>query len=377
MKLCINALSTGGKSGVRNYFNIIATLLPRSYPQDSFLYIVNDEIADDVDQSLDNVEVVVYNSVSTTKKMWIEQTHIPRIARNRNVDIIYTMSIFDIFLTKTPTVIRIGNMLPYEWWIVKRHKHFKTIARLYILKALTRLMITSSSATLAMSEPAAEILKNKYPTLKRKIHGIYRGVDTAPLYERQSETIELPDQYILVYSHMQEHKNLETVITGYALLAREIDAPPLVFVGGTSNKKYTAVIKSMIFQEQIEKKVIFTGQLPRGLVSTLIIKSVCVIFPSLVETMPVTLVEEMMCGGAIIACRSGVIPSIAGDSVLYYEPDDSSELHKALYRCSTDEKLRRQLSERAISRTEEIGFSWDKAIHKRMLLFKMVAGTDE
>ena len=126
----------------------------------------------------------------------------------------------------------------------------------------------------------------------------------------------------MVYSHLQEHKDLETVIRGYALLKEKVKAPPLVIVGGKDNLRYLRLLEALVDEKNLHEYVKFTGGFDRKYVGELIRNSLCVIFPSLVETMPVTLAEEMLCGAAIVACDSGVTPGIAGDSVclLYTSP---------------------------------------------------------
>ncbi len=65
------------------------------------------------------------------------------------------------------------------------------------------------------------------------------------------------------------------------------------------------------------------------------------IFPSLYDAFPDTILEALHTGCPVIASRRGGIPDILGNEELLFEPDDIGGMAYLIGRCITDERAER------------------------------------
>jgi glycosyltransferase involved in cell wall biosynthesis len=375
MHLAFNVVTAGGaRSGVFSYVVRMTTDFPRLYPDVRFTVFITPDLLEACDNSLPNVELVVcnYASQSALKRMFWEQLMLPIELKKRNIDLIYTFSVTDIFFAPCPSVIRVGNMLPYCREAVKLHTGFKARLRLLYLRVILRLSVASSNAALVMSEPAASILIEQHGYPKNKVIGINRGVTLESIKQDSTPIANLPAQYILVVSHIQEHKRLEEVIKAYSTVIKEINIPPLLIVGDDTNLVFLNKLQQLVDNLCLHEKVIFFGKIPRSNLYSVIQSAEIIIFPSMVETFPVTLLEQMLVGSVMIVSNRGVMPYFCGDSVLYYDPTSPDDLSSKLTECLQSEALRKELRIKSKERTEKLDITWLSAMKKRYHLFERI-----
>ena len=110
-------------------------------------------------------------------------------------------------------------------------------------------------------------------------------------------------------------------------------------------------------------------KVPRSKLFNVIEPAEIIIFPSMVETFPVTLLEQMLVGGAMIVSSRGVMPFFCGDAVLYYDPLSPDELAVRLKECLDSSSLRKSLRLKSKERTEMLNITWSSSINRRYHLF--------
>ena len=240
----------------------MTTQFPMTYPKDHFTFFITPDLMDACDSTLNNVEIIIcnYPDQSILKRILWEQIWLPIELKKRNVDLVYTFSVTDIFFAPCPSVVRVGNMLPYCRESRGLHAGFKAKARLLYLRTILRLSVISSDATLVMSEPAASILIEQYGYPKDKVIGINRGVTLESIQLDNSPVVNLPDKYILVVSHIQEHKRLEEIIKAYSIVKMNTDLPPLLIVGAKSNFIFLNKLHKLIDLLSLQDDIVFFGK---------------------------------------------------------------------------------------------------------------------
>jgi glycosyltransferase involved in cell wall biosynthesis len=86
------------------------------------------------------------------------------------------------------------------------------------------------------------------------------------------------------------------------------------------------------------------------------------VFPSLYEGFGLPMVEAMACGCPVISSNTGALQEVGGGAPIYIEPLDYEGFADAMYKVSSDKKLRKQMSEIGIVRASE--FPWKKSAEK-------------
>lgn len=373
-RIAIDALATGGKSGVLSYFLKLCTYLPNLYPDIKFVVFLSDSLANEVGHVPANLELVICPLEHKQKfgKFLYEQFFLPAILYKYSIDLLYILSVTDVFLAPCKTVVRVGNMLPYDDVSRATHKDLRTRFRLAVLSIISKITFRSANGVLVMSAAAAAILKEKYPRVAHKLTGINRGVSLPELGSDEgleAKVSSLPSEFILVSSHLQEHKRLIEVLEAYANLSFNEGKIPLVFIGSTADTEFFNRLREHCARLGISDDVHFTGFVERNQLREIYRRSVVTIFPSMTETCPVTLLEEMVSGCSLVVSDRSVMPGLCGDSVLYYEPLSSEELTVQIQKYLDSPSLRLKMSQAAIQRTEQLEVDWKRSFEKRMDYF--------
>lgn len=82
------------------------------------------------------------------------------------------------------------------------------------------------------------------------------------------------------------------------------------------------------------------------------------VYPSHAEGFGIPLLEAMSCGAPVIASSIPVFHEVAGDAPIYFDPNDTADLAKAI-ETSFDKPARQECISRGLNRVTQ--FSWDKS----------------
>jgi glycosyltransferase involved in cell wall biosynthesis len=186
--------------------------------------------------------------------------------------------------------------------------------------------------------------------------GLAQALDRSPL---QQPGIRAP--YLLSVSHLQPYKNIPALIEGYGLARQRLQARglQLVLVGKPGGAGHLQKLKDLIRKLGLEDWVLLAGGVPHSAIGPLLAGCNSFVFQSTCENCPQTLIEALAAGVATACSRAGVMPEIAGDAALYFDPFAPREIAETLTRMSEDDSLRTQLRERA--RQQALQFpTWDE-----------------
>ena len=171
------------------------------------------------------------------------------------------------------------------------------------------------------------------------------GVDTQTFYPRDPTAIR---PYLLFVGATDVRKNLPAVLAAHAGL--DID---LVVVGTEGPPR---------------DRVRWLGHVDDAQLSALYAGALAFVFPSLYEGFGLPLLEAMSCGTPVVTSRVSAIPEVAGDAVLYADPQ---ELRPALQRIIADPALRADLRRRGLQRAA--GYSWRRTAEGVLAACRAVA----
>jgi glycosyltransferase involved in cell wall biosynthesis len=96
-------------------------------------------------------------------------------------------------------------------------------------------------------------------------------------------------------------------------------------------------------------------------------------FPSWYEGFGIPLVEAMQCGTPIVGSSRGSIPEVVGDAGMIFDLDDPLEFVEKLRCVLEDDRLRHELSARALCRSRH--FSWRRTAQETLHVYDLAAST--
>ena len=210
-----------------------------------------------------------------------------------------------------------------------------------------------------------------------KVTVIHLGLE--PAYAAQPKPADpatllrlgLAPGYLLFVGTFEPRKNIDGLLSAYALLRQRVpDAPRLVLVGRrgwlfeNSLRRLRELslephVALLLEQAEADMPAIYRGA---GLFVLL----------SHYEGFGFTLLEAMGCGVPAIIANRASLPEIAGSAALAVEPDDAESAADAIYRGLSDSGLRARLVQHGLTRASE--FTWDKTAHATLALYHSVLG---
>jgi glycosyltransferase involved in cell wall biosynthesis len=169
--------------------------------------------------------------------------------------------------------------------------------------------------------------------------------------------------YFLYAAGISPHKDLRTLLAGYAVLrARRPQAPPLVVVGDVDQTEYVpagARVRSMIAELGIGDRVLLPGFVSDEVLACLYGAATAVVNPSPAEGFGLPAVEAAACGAACVLSDIPAHRETLGGAALFVPPRAPEALGAALEQMLEDEAGRRELGARA--RAAVAPLSWEAA----------------
>jgi glycosyltransferase involved in cell wall biosynthesis len=176
------------------------------------------------------------------------------------------------------------------------------------------------------------------------------GVDTRIFHPGATSRLDLPARYVLFVGSLQPRKNLVRLLAAWE---RTKDAHPdawLLLVGtGGSVFRSTAWAAS--------ERVKFLGSVPDADLPSLYASATALVLPSLDEGFGLPLLEAMASGTMVLVSTAGALPEVAGDSGVFFDPQEVPEIAAALERGLRDRTLRDSLRGKGLLRAQR--FSWE------------------
>ena len=208
-----------------------------------------------------------------------------------------------------------------------------------------------------------------------KIHLVPNGINpfflTSPLTEECTAVLEKfrisqAKPILLFIGNHTGNKGLDTVIRVASCLSQ----PATVVIGG----KLLSPEEPLEWRQKIPPAnnvdIIFTDFLTLTEQRALYKLSTILLFPSLADTLPLTILEAMASGLPVIAYDTGGISyQLANSSGIVIKHGNFHEFHESVQMMLDDQKLREKISENAKKRQEQF-FSWHIAADKTLDIYK-------
>lgn len=191
------------------------------------------------------------------------------------------------------------------------------------------------------------------------------------------EKYNLPEKFVLYVGDATWNKNLPNMIK--AVTEAKV---PLVIVGSAfknedidKSNPWTSDLSQAQALAKANPNIISVGFVP----TTDLIKFYCsaqaLLMPSRYEGFGLPIVEAMQSGCPVITSERASIKEIAGDSVIYVDPDDITSIKEAVSKVFKDNELAKNLSKNGLERAKI--FTWEKTATNTMEVYNRVYTKNE
>lgn len=250
-----------------------------------------------------------------------------------------------------PLVIRRKVMTIHDVAFL-RNPSWYSRAYAFFYRFMTPLAIRTSRHILTVSQFSKQELMYYYPFLDpRKISVVYNAADKS-LFRRLPEQATLAKPFALAVSSIDPRKNFARLIEAF----RGIKDARLYIVGN-----YNRVFSRQESLTVDDCQVSFLGRISDEQLISLYNQASCFLFPSLYEGFGLPPLEAMSCGCPVLASDIPVIHEVCGDAALYFNPNDTDDMHNAIENyLALPPAERQKITEKGYKNCER--FSWQQSV---------------
>lgn len=230
---------------------------------------------------------------------------------------------------------------------------------------------------LTVSEFSRQEIQRYMGIPTEKIEVIYNGVDmeryhpgyTVAQIGAAKSRYGICGSYILYLGTLEPRKNIETLITAYNLLKKEIgsDRLPKLVLAGKKGWMYETIF-TLVQNYGLENDVIFTGYVDEEDVPVLLCGAHIFAFPSLYEGFGIPPLEAMACGTPVITSNTSSLPEIVGEAGILIPPMDAEGLKRSMQQLLTDEVMRQHYIKAGLKQVRE--FTWARSAEKLVDIYR-------
>lgn len=138
------------------------------------------------------------------------------------------------------------------------------------------------------------------------------------------------------------HKNHKVIFHALDILKRQRGTPPQVYFTGLSTD-YRSTLDKLARELGISDYVHFLGFLSAEELQTVFSSATAMIFPSKFEGFGLPILEAFHANLPVLSSNATVLPEVAGEAALYFDPDSPEELAALMNRILDSSELRRDL----------------------------------
>lgn len=250
--------------------------------------------------------------------------------------------------------------------------------RRYSKRAITAKRMRWALEFADASTGVSEQIKNAIDTFtgnKANSFVIPNGVDKPDSFSGQGQCPDAykhlaKDSFVLTLGRLHKYKGLDVLIETLENLAKDgVDVPNLVIAG---DGREGESLKKQSIEAGLASKIIFTGAV-FGEEKHWLLKN-CRFFlqPSRAEGMPLTVLEAMSYGKAVIGTAISGMCDLVKDSEngLLVQPESSEQLAKAIKKLLQNSELTKACGEKAYSVAEQ--YAWSNITERYLEIYQNV-----
>lgn len=176
---------------------------------------------------------------------------------------------------------------------------------------------------------------------------------------------------ILVPRNLEPLYDIETAIRAFCIFRKKYSDAKITIVGSGSDEKR---LKKVVSLEGVNN-VVFTGRVERTEIARLYDQADIFLNTSIIDNMPVAIVEAFHCGLPVVTTNPGGIPYIVRDreNGRLVPMKDIEAVAEALEEVYTDAQLRKKIVSSALTSAKQ--YTWDQVKHHWVDKYLELAGT--
>lgn len=235
---------------------------------------------------------------------------------------------------------------------------------LYKLKNWTSYSVKRARKVIAVSKTTKKDLIKFYNLPSEKITVIYNGWEKKKVKPKRPDIKNLKEKnFILFVSTIQPRKNIVRLAKAFDKFKKETNSNLKLVIAGKKGWLWKKIFDEI---EKLETKneIIFTEYLSEENLAWLYKNALFFVHPSLYEGFGLPILEAFSYNLPVACSFTGALPEIAGDSALYFDPENIDEIKEKIKKLADDKELRKNLAKKGKERLKN--FSWRKCAEETL-----------
>lgn len=363
VRLLFNGLHSKSGGGL-TYLSNVLPLMARDKDIDLHLCVHRDQLPS-LPENLDGVTVHALDFRQGFWRLQIrEQIDVPRLAKRIGADVTFSPANYGPLLAPN-SVVLLRNALSVAF-VERRLVKLGYWALVYLATFLSLLVSKRAIAVSQYARNAASggligLFGNRFTVVPHGVSEIFSAPDKNVNREN----------FLLAVSDLYVQKNFKNLISAMARLKPDHPRLTLKIAGHPIDEDYFRELKQKVAEEKLDGDIEFLGGVPSRELVTLYRSCGVFVFPSTVETFGNPLAEAMACGAPIACSNTAAMPEVAAGAAEFFDPGNVESMAQAIRRLLEDEKLRQDLSRKALERAK--AFSWQRTAEKTLAVIKDAA----
>jgi glycosyltransferase involved in cell wall biosynthesis len=380
LRVAIDALSAISGGAVSHLKNLVSSLAAIDRSNDYWIVIQKNRAAL-LPALPDNYRLRLVPSFCQhySLRLFYANFVLPTFLAREKIDVLLSLANVTTFSPPCPRVTVLHNVAPFHTGGNVRGSLLHP--RMLLLRWGTRICLSNSDAVVFLSNASERDVSNQLrkgiPVSKVVYHGRPEEFHNWP-EDRAAELLARSyglsyGDYVLCVSHFYAYKNFETLVEAYRMFVRSTsERCALVIAGRPGDHTYYEKILKMTQGHSCGERIKILQAVKDEDLPALYSGCLFFVFPSLCENMPVTLLEAMGCGAAMLVSDTSAMSEICCEAASYFAPSSAQELADKMRLLATDSALRAHFRARAVDRSKI--FTWEKTARDTLGLLEQVVG---
>ncbi|MCG3175931.1 MAG: D-inositol-3-phosphate glycosyltransferase [Candidatus Omnitrophica bacterium] len=288
-----------------------------------------------------------------------EQFDLPRLSRSWRL--LHSPHFNAPIFGRTPLVVTIHDLI----YVTEPGAAPSAAARLYA-DALLASAVKRARRVIAVSEATRRDIVVRYGADERKIRVIHEAA--SGVFGRAAGGAPAEGgggrKYVLFVGTLKPHKNPLSVTRALQALRRRGGPDVDLVIAGKIDPRHRALADAVLGSQGVR----YAGAVSDEELVRLYRGAEALVQPSFKEGFGLPVLEAMSCGTPVIAADRSSLPEVGGEAAQYFDPSQIDALERVLYNVLTDAKLRKDMSEKGIRRSET--FTWQRTAERTVRVYE-------
>ena len=336
----------------------VLTRMILKYPEHEFI-IITDHVDANLFLRYKNVTAVITRQPvrhPLLRKLWFD-FKLPGILKKYKAAVFVSCDGFCSLRAQLPQCLLLHDLtFFYNTSVIKR-------SYLFFYKRYMPGFLRKANTIASVSEFFKKDLSRQYKVQEDKIDVVYPAAKEIfhPVNDREKEETKRKysngENYFIYTGLIHSHKSLMTLSKAFSVFKKRQKSNWKLLVTGMLQKESSSFHKNLKTYKYREDFVL-TGLVKDEDMVKLIGSAYALIHPIQWDKAGIAVLEAMNCHIPVIAPVNPSIKEIAGDAVLYANPDDHADIADKMMLLYKDETLRHSLVEKG--KVVIANYSWDK-----------------